>query len=142
MHNGCDKCRPSGGKAINWDHLEQIASRKGMEFEDVLYICLECRGHWFYQWWEEERYDGSEWGDIYEQLFTISEKETLQLEKKYLEMDEDLIAEKKNYGEKMGGDFGKELAEGLQGKPVPHSMFRSGRQVYNMKELKWEEGSQ
>ena len=57
MHNGCDKCRPSGGKAINWDHLEQIASRKGMEFEDVLYICLECRGHWFYQWWDEERDD-------------------------------------------------------------------------------------
>ena len=107
MHNGCDKCCPSDGKEVNWEHLEQIVLRKGMTFDDTLYICLECQGNWFYQRWEEERYDGSEWGDIYEQLFTISEKETLQLEKKYLEMDEDLIAEKKNYAEKMGGDFGK-----------------------------------
>ena len=58
MHNGCDKCRPSDGKEINWEHLEQIASRKGMTFDDTLYICLGCQGNWFYQRWEEERYDG------------------------------------------------------------------------------------
>ena len=141
MHNGCDKCRPLDGKVVNWEHLKQIALRKGMTFEDTLYICLECQGNWFYQRWEEERYDGSEWGDIYEQLFTISEKETLQLEKKYFELDEDLIAEKKKTEEEMGGDLGKEWAEGLQGKPVPHAMFRSGRQIYNVRELKWDEGS-
>ena len=75
MHNGCDKCCPSDGKEVNLEHLEQIASRKGMTFDDTLYICLECQGNWFYQRWEEERNDGSEWGDIYEQLITISENE-------------------------------------------------------------------
>ena len=102
--------------------LDLISKRKGIDYDDRIYLCRSCKQYWFFQWWEDEldaewiiKTGDTEWGEIHEDFFPITNNEFIQLEKKIIDLEKE--------------DKGKRV--------LSHKIFRSNKWIYSFRKHEW-----